>query len=364
MAVLISHGVTGNQIAGSPGTCSVPALATGWTQMTNPFPGGTSTAGTAVYAHADGSVYVGGDGGLYKSTDDGSSWTNVGDASWASGGHPQVGSIGVNSLGEIVCGVGKDPTSGGNNLGAWRLSSGVWSRCTNTAGGYINASDAVGITRVLDASGNMFAITGFNGDVWKSVDNGASFTKIAAAVGGTGGVSDGALQSFARDPTNGDLLTGGEIHAIYKSTDNGVNWTNFGLDTADGYKNNLLIITFNAINEPLAVRGDAGSGILFRYTSGAWTSSGSGIDAFATIRGLLLNQSSGVMYCSENRNSGPAGGDVFKSTNNGATWTQWSSGVDTTLPMRGIAIGPTGKMYLLSKSPTDILFYKTNGVAP
>ncbi len=336
--------------------------ATGWTQVTDPFPGGSGTAGSAIYADASG-VYVGGDAGIYKSVDGGVSWTNIGDPSWATAGHPQVNSISASVLGELVCGVGKDATSHGLNLGAWKLSGGVWARCTNTAGGYIDASNVVVITRALDASGNMFAVTGFNGDVWKSTDNGTSWTKIAAAVGGTGGVSDGALNFVVWNPSDGSLLTGGEIHAIYRSTDGGVTWVNFGLDVAAGYKDNMLTGVCNNLNEPLIVR-DFGSTGIQRYTGGAWVTSSAGVDAYATVRGILVNPTTGTCYCSDSRNSGPAGGTVFKSTDNGANWVEWATGINTTLPMRGIARAPNGVLWVISKASTALNVYKTNGVAP
>ncbi len=335
--------------------------ATGWTQVTDPFPGGSGTAGAVIYADAS-AVYIGGDAGIYKSVDAGVSWTNIGDASWATAGHPQVVSIGTNSLGELVCGVGKDATSNGLNLGAWRLSGGVWTRCTNTAGGFMNASNTITVTRTLDGSGNMFAVTNFNGDVWKSTDNGSSWTKIATAVGGTGGVSAGALDFLIRNPADGSLLTGGEIPAIYRSTDGGTTWVNFGLDVATGYKDNMLTGVYNVLNEPLIVR-DFGSTGIQRYTGGIWVTSSSGVDAYATVRGLAVQPITGTCYCSDSRNSGAPGGTVFKSANNGATWIEWATGIDTTLPMRQIACAPNGVLWVISKG-TALHVYKTNGVAP
>jgi photosystem II stability/assembly factor-like uncharacterized protein len=201
------------------------------------------------------------------------------------------------------------------------------------------------------------AVTGFDGDVWRSTDNGASFTKVAAAVGGTNGVSAGALGEIAKGP-NGDLYTGGELPTgLYRSQDNGTTWTQFGLATP-AYKDNLLEITFNRLGELLVARDDTGGNGLQRYTNGAWTPASSGVTAYSFVRSVVLNSRSGKLYLANNNNSG--NGFVFTSADDGQTWQSFSTGLPNT-GMNTLAFGLDGTLYLVTR---DGRFYRTTGPVP
>jgi hypothetical protein len=328
-----------------------------WTQMSNPFGSSTVTGASCIGCAPNGDVYVGGAAGFVKSTDAGATWTDAFDSAWSS--VTGISSIGLNDIGELLVGVGNDSGSLGHNLGLWRRTGGAWARCTNTAGGFVSASQGVGKV-CIDSTGAVIAVTGFDGDVWRSTNHGASFALVANAVGGSGGVSGGAIGQLACDPANGDLYAGGEIDGVYKSTDNGSTWTLFGLTGADGYNSNLAALLFNANGELIAGRPHGGAS-LSRYVNGAWQNSASGITTFCLIR-TVLKAPDGTLYCSEERQG--QNSDVFKSTDHGASWTQFSNGLDLTNPFRFMALSPTtGSLYLLTKG-TNLLFYKTAGAAP
>src|SRR5262249_49294969 len=151
-----------------------------------------------------------------------------------------VTSLGFNALGEPVAGVGLK-TNG--PIEVCRYIQGSWHRAKGVA-----ATRSIGaFTR--DSSGALIAVTGWEGDVFRSTDNGSTFTKVAANIGLTHGSATGALFAVHNNP-NDALYTGGEMPGgIYRSTDNGKTWLNDGLSSTLGYKGNLTFIEHNAQGE-------------------------------------------------------------------------------------------------------------------
>jgi hypothetical protein len=317
-----------------------------WVHATDPFPGATSGDLVALLVTATGEIYVSRPSGLAKSTDRGDSWNTIS----ATLPSPLVGSLGLNSMGEVVAGVGADSSGGGKNFGAYRLSGGVWTRSTG-----ITATHKV-THFALDRTGALIAVTAYDADVWRSTDNGAAFTRVATHVGGNAGVPAGALWTVEAG-ANGDLYTGGEVPTgIYRSTDNGSTWQQFGLSTADGYKDNLLAITFNRLGDLLVTRNSGSTGIQ-RFTGGTWMTSSNGITAYSTVRDIIFNRS-GSLYACISTSSGTGG--VFISRDDGQSWQSFSQGLPGTATMK-LGIGPDGTLYAVTR---DGMFYRTAGAAP
>src|SRR5205085_126183 len=100
--------------------------ATSWVHGTDPFPGQTAGDLAGLLVTANGDIYAARPMGLAKSTDHGASWTTISDSLPT----PVVAALGLNSLGEIVAGVGLDGTAMGNNYGAYRYTGGTWKKAT------------------------------------------------------------------------------------------------------------------------------------------------------------------------------------------------------------------------------------------
>src|SRR6185295_10839758 len=131
-------------------------------------------------------------------------------------------SLGVNASGELLAGIAQQ---------AYRLTGGTWQQ----ASGITSTLKISGFT--LDQTGAVIAVTAWAGDVWRSTDNGSSYTKVSGNPDTTG-----ALWVIKKGP-DGALYTGGELTGgIFRSVDNGSTWQPFGLSNAEGYNGNLRAI--------------------------------------------------------------------------------------------------------------------------
>jgi hypothetical protein len=362
-------GTTGSGTAGTNGFAGANGTSTSWVHMPNPFPSSctASADGSQLLAGpAPGELYASGYCGLSKSTDGGATWTPIGDSSWSS--VTGVGAVGFNDLGELVAGVGIDNSAAGKTLGVWRLTGGKWTRGTG-----VTATNSV--ARVaLDKTGALIAVTVGDGDVWRSTDHGATFPQRAVNIGALGPITGhaGGLVALAVDPSTGDAYTGGEPWSgLYRSQDTGVTWAYFGLAGTlmgsnldpNGYKDNLLKIAFNRQGELLVSRNYQASSIQRLVKGGGWVQSATGIDDYSKVHGIVLNPASGILYAANSRTSGTVGGGIFTSTDDGATWKAFSTGYDTTLQTRGLAIGSDGVLYVLGKGTANSL-WRTTGAVP
>jgi hypothetical protein len=296
-----------------------------WVSANNPV-GAAGAAAELLYTAPEGSVYFGSRDGLFRTTDRGQTWSpiNVGFA----GATAQ--SLGANSSGELLAGIGKS---------AYRLTGGVWQLAT----GIVANLKVSGFA--LDSTGAVVAVTAFQGQVWRSTDNGSSYVKISdnPAIGQPGVV--GALWVITKG-RDGTLYTGGESSAgIFRSFDNGVTWQQFGLSTSDGYNGNLNNIVFNKAGDILATRPYQGQPIS-RYSGGIWTVSSSGIPIGDSAGGVKVS-ASGHVYAGtfRSRGSGTFSGTVYASEDGGKTW----SAADSGLPNNGIShLALTNDGYLIA----------------
>jgi hypothetical protein len=302
-------GGAGSGGAGGAGT------ATSWVHGTDPFPGVTTGDLTAIAVTANGDIYAGRQAGLAKSSDRGASWTTVS----GSLPSPVVPSLGVNALGEVVAAVGADGSAMGKNSGAYRFTAGAWKKSTGiTATGAITGF-------ALDKTGAVIAVTAYDGDVWRSTDNGDTYVKVGSHIGSSTTFSAGALWAVTALP-NGELYTGGEEPAgLYRSTDNGTTWTQFGL-AAPPFTGNLNGIGYNHLGELLVSRLDSSGNPLQRYSGGAWTAP-TGVTQYSVVKDIILNPRSNTIYLSETDKQGSKPGGVFTSSDDGKTWRAFSSGL-------------------------------------
>jgi len=240
---------------------------TTWTQQT------ASAGWSARYSHTsvampDGSIVLmgGNDGGamndVWRSTDNGTTWTlQTVNAGWARWQHSSVampdGSIVL--MGGVGAGLKNDVWNSTDNGATWTqvTASAGWT----TRGGH---------TSVVMPDSSIVLMGGYDGsvwknDVWRSTDKGATWTQVNASAGWTGR----RFHSSVAMPDGSIVLTGGvdsgyiEKNDVWRSTDNGATWTQVNASpgwTARGFHSSVAM--------------PDGSIVLM----GGWDNSGSGLN--------------------------------------------------------------------------------------
>jgi photosystem II stability/assembly factor-like uncharacterized protein len=166
-----------------------------------------------------------------------------------------------------------------------------------------------------NSSGHIFAGTYFGGGVFRSTDNGDSWTPV------NNGLDCGNIWSLAINPV-GTIFAGtaGCGTGVYRSTDNGDSWTlaSIGLTSTD-----VAALAVNGSNYHVfagthSIMGEGGG--MFRSTDSgdSWTEQNNGFTAF---------DANAVTFNSVGHVFGAAADGVFRSTNDGVSWTDISSGL-------------------------------------
>jgi PKD repeat protein len=238
------------------------------------------------------------DGGIYKTTDSGDSWTDLTNTMAIS----QMYRLGVAQTvdNDVVAGL-QDNGTKNYEAGTWddvisgdgmdcaidytdedtqygSLYYGDIKRTTNHWWTYTTISNGIGgngawvTPYVIDPSNHMTLYVGYN-DVWKSTNQGNSWTKISNWNGST-------LRSLAVAPSNSQTIYTATYSTLYKTTNGGASWTDITTGLPVG-SNNLTYIS---------VKDDDPNTVWISF---------SGYD--------------------DDR--------VFKSTNGGSSWTNISSGL-------------------------------------
>ncbi|MFH0806235.1 MAG: T9SS type A sorting domain-containing protein [Candidatus Brennerbacteria bacterium] len=200
----------------------------------------------------------------------------------------------------------------------------------------------VGIGSIIFTSrGYMFAGAGPGGYVWRSSDFGNTWKKLTSGIGGW------AMVSELIETDSGSILAGNP-DGVYRSTDNGDHWKGVVLDediSSEFVKNrngDIFVGTGNAA-KPLYRSTDEGR---------TWTLLAEGILDSSRVQGLCISQE-GWLYFG-------AGGfmptlpyergeGMFLSTDNGATWRVINNGlpvVSGQIPIWPVATGQSGYRYV------------------
>ncbi len=207
-----------------------------WMQVTASAGWSTRRSHSSV-AMSDGSIVLTGgevnawDGGPYKndtwrSTDNGATWTQVNvSAGWsARSGHSSV----AMSDGSIVLMGGRDES---NNLknDVWQSTDNgaTWTEVTASAGWTAREDHS----SVVIPDGSIVLMGGYEGrsinDVWRSTDNGATWSLVTSSAGW----SARYMHSSVVMPDSSIVMEGGDTGSgnfkndMWRSTDNGVTWT-------------------------------------------------------------------------------------------------------------------------------------------
>lgn len=198
----------------------------------------------------------------------------------------------------------------------------TWKRIPST--GLTNVSV---LSLALAPDGTFYA--GTQNGIFKSVDKGATWT-LSLARGFTPYIQtiQAPALAFAPDGT----LYAGTYDGIFKSTDKGVTWTTANSGLASKYILALVIAPDGAL-----YAGTYKSGVFRSYDKGAtWTAASAGL-SHMTIR-ALAPAPDGALYVVTYL------GGIFRSYDHGATWTTANSGLTNT-NVRALALLPDGVLY-------------------
>jgi hypothetical protein len=269
------------------------------------------------------SIFVGTfDKGVFVSTDNGTSWTAT---SMTHGMNPNSLAASGGNIFAATTGAGIFlSTDNGSN---WTpVNSGITSTFAQSLainGSYIFAGTGAGLfvstnngkswtasnnniyPKSLVAYGN-YVFAGTGQGVFLSVDNGSTWSTTVT------GLTSPNLKSIAFSGSNAFAGLFGN-QALYKSSDNGVNWTTASLGTLNANSQGIMSL---AISGSTIFAGSFGVGVLKSTDNGvSWATANNGLTN-TYVYSLAI---SGI-----NIFAGMANGGVYLSTDNGSSWSSIS----------------------------------------
>jgi len=309
-----SQGVFRSTNDGATWTAANTGMGFSWIYAMTAIPNGS---GVTLFAGA---------GGVLRSTDNGATWTP------ASNG---LTSIGVYAL------TTAPNASGGTDLFAG-TAEGIF-RSADNGDTWTNESFISSIPQELQVtpSGSILAAT--ERDVFRSTDAGETWTDTQL---------NSQMLDFAVHP-NGTLFAGGALIGIFKSTNDGATWVDTNNDISDIEVNSVAVVP-NGSGGTHVIVGDYSGIFVSTNDGGSWQSvepTAMPLDyavtpsaVFAGGFGGVLRSTDGGLTWANTPISGTAqamaatanganvfaGGDpfgVYRSTNNGASWTLVNSGL-------------------------------------
>lgn len=199
---------------------------------------------------------------------------------------------------------------------------------------------------------NKVFVGGADGGVWRTLDGGTTWARLTDAMPTT------AIGAIAVDPTNDNVVyvgTGEANYAnhsryglgIYKSTDGGATWTQYGEATFGGRTISKLVINpqntqvlyvsvaaAGGFPEKTAAKGHPGrNGAMgvFKSTDGGatWSQLTNGLPNQAATDVTLVGTQPSTLYAAIGRPFGATENGIYKSTDSGASWTKLGGGLAT-----------------------------------
>jgi photosystem II stability/assembly factor-like uncharacterized protein len=285
----------------------------------------TSIAALAIDPVTSTTIYAAGSGGVFSSSDGGAHWST------ANTGLPNVG---ANAL--VI-----DPSSP-NVLYAGTPFGGVF-KSANGGGNWAPAN--AGLTNngtfalAIDSLVPTILYTSNNDGVFKTTNGGQTWTLISSSQGNTF-----FIRAFAVDRQNEGILYAGAFgQGVFKSADGGATWvpSSTGLSALD-----VFSLATDPTNSAILYAGfdeDVFQGV-FKSADGG-TSWGLINNGLTNASGLTLNAFS-VAVDPKTPNTLYVGGElvaqaaIFKSINQGISWTAASAGLPQELLIRKLVVDP------------------------
>lgn len=300
----------------------------------------------SIAAYRDGAVAIGAWGfGVFYSSDNGSTWTQTSTGL----AHPGVLSLATNCDGDLF--------AGGSQGGVYTTSDAGdhWTQ-PNTG---INYSEVTEL--LVDEEGFIYAMTRGKGP-FRSVDNGGSWESIgsdvlpeeilAAAIDKKNRLYCGTTRGLFMSDVQGlnwtligfenewiealtvnkdrDIFAASTVSGIYRSQDQGQSWNALGLG-------HFTIFTLVSHPNSGDVFAGTASGHIFRLprNKSQWVLIA---EHASWIRDILIHESSNILVAAYNRG-------VFRSTDEGKTWTNISTGLTDHALVLSLAVDPNGRIF-------------------
>jgi photosystem II stability/assembly factor-like uncharacterized protein len=305
------------------------------------FGGGTNILALAIDPSAPATIYAAtSDDGILKSTDGGASWGGLpygirGDVLAISPTTPSTlyvgmrGGCGALCVGGLCGGVFKS-RDGGQSWEA--INSGL--SCSDT----VSNNRDVSVMAIDPSSPATLYIAGTDGGVFKSTNEGLTWTAVNAGLNGT------RVVALAIVPLSSSMLFAGTLdNGVFRSSNGGQSWesVNSGLSSTDVY---CLAIDPSS---PAILYAGTQSGGVFKSTSsgGSWTASTTGLSSLGILALAIDPSSPATIYAGAvSQTFAPpselARGGVFKSSDGGGSWAAINTGLANTA-VQALAIDPS-----------------------
>ncbi len=194
------------------------------------------------------------------------------------------------------------------------------------------------LSLAINPSGHIFAGTANPGAIFRSTDNGGSWTEVYSTAPGRSLAINSSEHIFA-----------GTDEGVFRSTDNGESWTPINTGLTHLFISRLVITSSDDILAGTAAFDNA-FGHVFRSTDNgeSWAE----IYAGLPVRSLAINSSEHIFA-----GVGTGDGGVLRSTDNGKTWTQINTGL-THLFVSSLAVNSNG--YIFAGTFPGSLFRSTD----
>ncbi len=280
-----------------------------------------------------GDLYACSGTGVIRSVNNGASWTKL-----ANPGIELLNVLYVSPTGQLYAGGTHTNTTPFYGATKYNAASNNWTILTNSP---------QNITALLeDASANLYAGTGTTGSPAPAPINSGNGvykfngTSWAAANAGLANLPGYSVFPFIKDLKllpNGDVLAATYGNGVQQY--NGSAWSAYGSGLANQYINCLYITTSGT----LYAGTDAGVSLL---SGGAWTLANAGITAGKPVRAITAD-GSGQLYAGlgcYHFQKGSIGGELFSSTNEGASWQHAGGGFNST-SVASLAVSSAGSVF-------------------
>lgn len=296
-----SYNSAGSSVSVTSGQVLTPAAPVNgvqWTKISTGLPTATATAlavnGVTMYAGLE--VGVGMGSAFYKSTNSGTSWSALPATQYTTNGALSLSVHSVDSLTVYAVTL--------NNL----------IKSTDGGANFVPLS-------ILTNRGNVVVDPQFSARAWYGGDNvsrsstsGASWGNVLSGL--TQQYGYGAINVIAIDYLSTNVVyVGTDVDGIYKTIDDGVNWTVLDLKDSFGGYRPVFGLAVDPGNSNVVYAGTDNG--IYKSTNEGKTFAFVGLSG-KSIGSMIVQRSTGTVFAG-------SGGTLYESTNGGTTWTTGAS---------------------------------------